>query len=139
MKSATVAMLLGMVHIYMSQNDAAIEQLARAKRISPMHPNISVISAGIGNALLQKGDLQAAVSSYEQALTEDPEFATVQLALMGCYWALGRFEESARMADWFRTRVPDMTISTFRRTRPQENTLYNDTIVSALKANGFPP
>ena len=58
---------------------------------------------------------------------------------MGCYWALGRVEDSARMADWFRARVPDMTISTFRRTRPQENALYNDTIVNALKANGFPP
>ena len=136
--SATVAMLLGWVHIYMSQNDAAIEQLRRAMRISPLHPNISVMTAGIGNAVLQKGDLQAAVTQYEQALTEDPEFATVQLALMGCYWALGRVEDSARMAVWFRTKVPDMTISIFRRTRPQTNEFYADTIVNALKANGFP-
>ena len=136
--SATVAMLLGWVHIYMSQNDAAIEQLRRAMRISPLHPNISVMSAGIGNALLQKGDPQAAVTCYEQALTEDPELATVQLGLMGCYWALGRSEDSARMADWFRAKVPDMTISIFRRTRPQTNELYSDTIVNALKANGFP-
>ena len=137
--SATVAMLLGWVHNYMSQNDAAIEQLQRAIRISPLHPNIGVMSAGIGNALLQKGDPQAAVAYYEQALTEYPEFASTQLGLMGCYWALGRFKDSARMANWFRAKVPDMTISTFRRTRPQKSALFNDTIVNALKANGFPP
>ncbi|TGD41620.1 adenylate cyclase [Pseudotabrizicola sediminis] len=137
--SATVAMLLGWVHNYMSQNDAAIEQLQRAMRISPLHPHIGVMSAGIGNALLQKGDPQAAVTYYEQALTEYPEFATTQLGLMGCYWALGRVEDSARMADWFRAKVPDMTISTFRRTRPQENALFAETIVNALEANGFPP
>jgi hypothetical protein len=58
---------------------------------------------------------------------------------MGCYWALGRYDDSARMADWFRTKVPDMSVSTFRRTRPHDNPFYRETIIAALKGNGFPP
>lgn len=136
--SGTVAMLLGWVHNYLSENEAAIEELRRARRISPLHPQIGVTTAGIGNALFQMGDFDGAVAAYEQALTEYPEFATIHLGLMGAYWAVGRKEDSARMAEVFRRKVPDMTVSTFRRTRPQDNRTYADTVIAALKANGFP-
>lgn len=136
--SGTVAMLLGWVHNYLSQNDEAIEHLRRARRISPLHPQIGVVTAGIANALLQKGEVEAATVQFEQALTEYPEFATIHLGLLGCYWVLGRVEESARIADWFREKVPDMTVSTFRRTRPQDNQFYRETIIAGLEGNGFP-
>lgn len=137
--SATVAMLLGWVYTYMSQDDAAIEQFQRAQRLSPLHPQIGVTTAGIANALFQKGDIEAAVTYYEQSLTEYPEFATTHLGLMGCYWALGRYDESARMAEWFRAKVPDMSVSIFQRTRPHENPFFREAIIAALIGNGFPP
>lgn len=136
--SGTVAMLLGWVHNYLNENEAAIEELRRARRISPLHPQIGVTTAGIGNALFHMGKFDEAVTCYEQALTEYPEFATIHLGLMGAYWAVGRKDESARMAEVFRRKVPDMTVATFRQTRPQDNKPYADSIIAALQGNGFP-
>ncbi len=137
--SATVAMLLGWVHNYMGDNEAAIAELRRARRISPLHPQIGVITAGIGNALFQLKDFEGALAQYEQALSEYPEFATIHLGLMGIYWAQGRKEESARMAEALRRKAPDTTVSNFRKNRPQDSAFYIDTIADALEGNGFPP
>lgn len=136
--SGTVAMLLGWVHVYMQNNDAAIASLERAKRISPLHPHIAVINGGIANALTQKGDLEAAVVLYEQARAEYPEFASNQIGLIGVYWALGRHDEAQAMADWLRHKVPDMSVSTYRRTRPQNSETYQALVCEALSACGFP-
>lgn len=137
--SATVAMLLGWVHNYMSNNAEAIEELRRACRISPLHPQVGIMTSGIGNALFQAGDIEGATALYEQALTEYPEFATIYLGLMGAYWALGRKEDSARMAEALRRKVPDMAISAFLLNRPQTNPYYCNAVIAALEGNGFPP
>lgn len=136
--SANIEMLLGWVYNYIDQSDLAIEHLRRAIRISPLHPQVGIMTSGIGNALFQKGDIAEATRYYEQALTEYPEFATIQLGLMGCYWKLGDFEKSAQMAGWFRQKVPDMSVSLFLRTRPQNSESYRDAVIGALRANGFP-
>lgn len=136
--SGTVAMLLGWVHVYMSNDDAAIASLMRAKRLSPLHPHIAVINGGIANALTQKGDLEAAVVMYEQARAEYPEFSSNQIGLIGVYWALGRQDEAQAMADWLRKKVPDMSVATYRRTRPQNSEPYQVMICEALTACGFP-
>ncbi|SNS66764.1 tetratricopeptide repeat protein [Antarctobacter heliothermus] len=137
--SATVAMLLGWVHNYLSENEAAIAELRRARRISPLHPDIGVITAGIGNALFQMGKIDEAAAQYEQALSEYPEFATIHLGLMGIYWALGRKEESAQMAEILRRKAPDTTVANFRKNRPQDSPTYIEAIAAALEGNGFPP
>jgi TolB-like protein len=136
--SATIAMLLGWVHNYRNENDEAIVHLQRALRISPLHPQIGIFTSGIGNAMFQKGAFEEARDYYEQALAQYPEFATAHMGLMAIYWKLGEFEKSAKMAEFFRRKVPDMTIATFVRTRPQDNPIYRDTVISAFRANGFP-
>uniref|UniRef100_UPI003A904D25 hypothetical protein n=1 Tax=Antarctobacter sp. TaxID=1872577 RepID=UPI003A904D25 len=70
---------------------------------------------------------------------EYPEFATIHLGLMGIYWALGRKQESARMAEILRRKAPDTTISNFRKNRPQDSATYIEAIAAALEGNGFPP
>jgi len=137
--SAVVLMLLGWLHNYADENEAAMRYLHRVQRISPLHPQIGIATCGLGHALMQSGDLDGAVKYYEKAMTEYPEFATTQLDLMGCYWGLGRNGESAQMAEWYRAKVPDMTISRFVRTTPHQSEAYCKLIVSALEANGFPP
>jgi TolB-like protein len=136
--SGTVHMLLGWVYNYLNDNEPAITHLERAKRLSPLHPHIGVINCGIGNALFQLGDYARAVTAYEQAMTEYPEFASNQLSLIGVYWALGRKADSARMAEWLRRKVPDMSVSTFKRTRPQHSPEYLELMTEALRSNGFP-
>lgn len=136
--SATIALFLGWVHNYLGQDEDAIAHLTRAIRISPLHPNIGVTTAGIANAYFQKQDLETAARYYEEALLQYPEFATIQLGLMGCAWKMGDFEKSQKMASWFRQKVPDMSVATFIRTRPHHSAFYRETVVAALRANGFP-
>ena len=136
--SATIALLLGWVHNYLAHDDEAIKHLERAIRISPLHPNIGVTTAGIANAYFQKQELETAARYYEEAMTQYPEFATIHLGLMGCAWKMGNLERSAQMADWFRNKVPDMSVATFLRTRPHHNAFYRDAVAGALRANGFP-
>ncbi|MCK0148999.1 winged helix-turn-helix domain-containing protein [Marivita sp. S6314] len=136
--SATVCLLLGWVYNYLSEDDDAIMHLQRAARISPVHPNIGVTTCGIANAFFQKQDLKRAISYYEEAITQYPEFASIQLGMIGCYWKLGDLEKSAQMAAWFRNKVPDMSVATFLQTRPHENAFYRDAVIGALRANGFP-
>ncbi|WP_439118821.1 winged helix-turn-helix domain-containing protein [Marivita sp.] len=136
--SATIALFLGWVHNYLGQDEDAIAHLTRAIRISPLHPNIGVTTAGIANAYFQKQELETAARYYEEALLQYPEFATIQLGLMGCAWKMGDFEKSQKMASWFRQKVPDMSVATFIRTRPHHSAFYRETVVAALRANGFP-
>ncbi|MBS0126337.1 tetratricopeptide repeat protein [Thetidibacter halocola] len=137
--SGTVSMLLGWVYNYLDRPDEAIEQLQRARRISPLHPQIGIITSGIGQAQIIAGNYETAVRHLEQALTEFPEFATIQLSLMGCYWALGRRDDAERMADWFRAKVPDMSVSLHNRTRPFISERLRAIMVEALEGLGFPP
>lgn len=136
--SGTTEMLLGWVHVYLNNNPEAIGHLERAKRLSPLHPLIAIINGGIGSAHFQMGHPERAVVFLEQAMTEYPEFASNQLLLIGCYWQLGRKADAMRTAQWFRRKVPDMTVQTFVETRPQHSEMYREIIVSALRETGFP-
>jgi TolB-like protein/Tfp pilus assembly protein PilF len=136
--SGTVQMLLGWVYNYLDDSAPAIAHLERAKRLSPLHPHIGVINSGIGNAHAQTGDYETAVRHFEQAMTEYPEFASNQMMLIGVYWTLGRKGDAARMAEWLRRKVPDMTVRTFVETRPHHSESYRDLMVEALRGTGFP-
>jgi tetratricopeptide (TPR) repeat protein len=92
--SATACLLLGWVHVYRSEIDEALEHLTRMRRISPLHPQIGIASCGMGNALFQAGRLEEAAAWYERAVAEYPEFASSQLGLMGCYWAMSRLRKA---------------------------------------------
>ncbi len=136
--SGTTEMLLGWVHNYLDNNSEAIEHLERAKRLSPLHPHIGVINSGIGLAHFQANNPERAVAFFERAMTEYPEFATNQLNLIGCYWLLGRKADAIRTAEWFRRKVPDMTVETLMKTRPVRSALYIEVMQSALREIGFP-
>jgi tetratricopeptide (TPR) repeat protein len=136
--SALVAMLLGWVHNYRNENEAAIRSLRRAMRLSPLHPQVGIITSGIGNALIQMGRFEEAAAAYEQSLTEYPEFATSMMGLMAAYWRLGRMEDCARIAELYRAKAPDFSVSYFRKHRPQDAPAYSDAVIGALRENGFP-
>ena len=136
--SAMVAMLLGWVHNYRNENEDAIRCLHRAMRLSPLHPQIGIITSGIGNALMQLGRFDEAARSYEESLAQYPEFATSMLGLMAAYWRLDRPQDCARVAALYRAKAPEFSVSYFRKHRPQESRDYADAVIGALRATGFP-
>ncbi|WP_425038210.1 winged helix-turn-helix domain-containing tetratricopeptide repeat protein [Primorskyibacter sp. S187A] len=136
--SATIGLLLGWVHNYEGNPDAALRYLERAMRLSPLHPQIAVTICGIGQAELERGKTELAITHFERALSEAPDFLTIHLGLQGAYHVVGRAEESARIAAVFRERVPDMSVDVFQRTRPQIAGVYSACVIAGLRANGFP-
>lgn len=136
--SFTVAMLKGWVHNYLGEFDTAIEQLNRARRISPLDPQIGVATCGVAQATLMQGDPAGAAALYEQSLTEYPEFASSFLGLICCYWEIGDRARAGVMVDKLRAKVPDMSVSMFQRTRPFIDASYGERMCAALRGLGFP-
>ncbi|GAB5448525.1 winged helix-turn-helix domain-containing protein [Gymnodinialimonas sp.] len=136
--SATTAMLKGWVHFYRNETDQATACLTRAKRLSPLHPNIGVMTAGFGAVALEREQLEEAAAYFEQALAEYPEFMTSTQGLMTAYHALGRLDEAAELARAYRERAPDLTIESFRTHLKLSSKNYVDLTVQAMRDLGFP-
>jgi hypothetical protein len=73
----------------------------------------------------------------ELALTEYPEFATTQMSLMATYWQVGRFDDSARIAEFTGRRHRISRSSYFRKNRPHEKKTYSAAVIGALRHHGF--
>lgn len=136
--SATTAMLKGWVHIYRNENDEAIASLTRAKRLSPLHPNIGIMTCGFGNVALERGQLEEAAAHFEQSLTEYPEFMTSTQGLMTAYHALGRLEEAAELARAYRERAPNFSVESFRTHRKVAAMHYLELTLQSMRDLGFP-
>ncbi|UWQ18249.1 winged helix-turn-helix domain-containing protein [Jannaschia sp. M317] len=136
--SATTAMMLGWVCNYADDSTSALPHFERVLRISPLHPQIGVTTCGIGMAQMQRGDFEAAAEAYELAMSQYPEFATIQMGLLCVYVRLDRMEEAARLADWLRAKVPNLSVARFLRTTPHTSPLHHELMVTALRAFDFP-
>ena len=67
-----------------STNDVStppIEQPRREQRSRVLHPDVANLYDSLGEFLLEKGDREAAIRSYEKALEVDPEFENAQRVL----------------------------------------------------------
>ena len=136
--SGQVLMLKGWVHIYRDENEAAITVLTRAKRLSPLHPQIGIMTCGFGNAHMQMGKIPEAMRYFEQALSEYPEFVTAVQGLMSCRYAMGEIEEAQRLAAIYRAKAPRFSVREYIENRPFESTQSLHFIVDAMRALGFP-
>lgn len=136
--SATTAMLKGWLHVYRDENDDAIACLTRAKRLSPLHPNLGVMTCGFGNVQLQLGKPEEAIAYFEQALAEYPTFMTTVQGLMTAYHAVGRIEEAAELARQYRERAPNFSVQTFVTHRAVASKGYVEATVRAMRDLGFP-
>jgi TolB-like protein len=119
--SGQVLMLKGWVHIYRDENEAAIADLTRAKRLSPLHPQIGIMTCGFGNAHMQMGKIPEAIGYFEQALSEYPEFVTAVQGLMACRFALGEIEEARALPASTAPRRPVLGAE-YIENRPFEST-----------------
>jgi TolB-like protein len=136
--SSIIVVMLGYTLTYMGRVDEALVHLERAKRLSPVHPQIGVVTAGIANISLQKGDFARAAELYDQSLAESPEFASSHMGQLASYWSLKRYDDAKRLADVIRRKIPDLTISRFRKTNLYDEGTYISVVVEAMKGTGFP-
>lgn len=136
--SATIAMLLGWVHVYLDQNEPAVAHFKRALRISPLHPHTAVIKSGMGAALVQMEELEAALPFFEEAQAAYPEFGSNAFELLGLYWELGRHDEARKLVAYVVDKIPGLTVESHRKTSPKLNRRQFEGIRAALLACGVP-
>lgn len=85
--------------------DAAIEDLQKAKTLSPAGFNYEHRLL-LGNAMLQKGEPDAAINELEAIIREDPQAELVARQLVSAYASLQRLDQAEARALAFRQQFP---------------------------------
>ncbi|WP_295074039.1 winged helix-turn-helix domain-containing protein [Tabrizicola sp.] len=136
--SSFVLISSGYVHTYAEELDIAADHFRRAIRLDPLAPNTGHAYVGLGLALLMAGQVDAAISTLEQALTQVPEMGTLHQFLTVAYWSAGRKEEAARHCSILMQKVPDLTISGLLNDMPQRLPSFRVLVEAALRGLGVP-
>jgi tetratricopeptide (TPR) repeat protein len=86
--------------IKLDRLDEALEQLHRAKRLAPDHPNTY---ASLGKIYLKRKDAKKAQEAYEDAIQINPFNPDIHKDLAAVYEMLGRSESALKERDIFNT------------------------------------
>lgn len=86
--------LLGRTYARLGEYDRAVDALKRAMEQNPSDPDTY---AGLGDALLWTGDIEASIQNLETAEQLDPKLSTEDLFNLGtAYFLVGRNQEAVR-------------------------------------------
>jgi TolB-like protein len=136
--SSFVLISSGYVHTYIDELDIAADHFRRAIRLDPLAPNTGHAYVGLGLALLMDGQVEAAISALEQALTQVPEMGMLHQTLAVAYWSAGRRKEAAHHGSILKEKVPDLTISGLLHNTPQRLPSFRARVETALRGLGVP-
>lgn len=109
--------------MWMGEHDAAITQLTRALRLSPLDADTCRLEGAIAGALLFQDKYAEALSWATKGLARKNNHHTIMFAVVANA-LVGNIEEARKILAQFRTLVPWMRISHFEDTftlrRPQD-------------------
>jgi TolB-like protein len=94
----------GYVNCFANSNEAAIEALQRAARLSPLDPLGQLMKFGIAVAHLQSGRYQQAIEWADQALLQKPGFINAMIVRAA---ACGHLDLREEGREWGRSNWPD--------------------------------
>jgi adenylate cyclase len=87
----------GWLKTYLGRPESAIADFERARRLSPRDPGLYRLNSGLCCALIQKGDLTAAIEAAQEAVADNPNYVPAQRALASALALAGRVEEARRV------------------------------------------
>lgn len=130
--------LSGFVRIFLGEPERALEDLARAMRLSPLDPLTFAMQIGCAHASLFAGRYNEACRWSQLALREQPEFMTTnRIAAASCALA-GGLEQARQAMARLRVLDPTLRVSNLRDQiplrRPEHLALYED----GLRKAGLP-
>lgn len=127
----------GWLETYLDCPENALENFARALRLSPFDPMNFNVYAGMGSAHEVAQRFDKAARHYQRALEERPNAYWVYRHLASALSGAGRMDEAGQAFSMMMQCYPDLTVA-----RVREALLYSDAVldrmVDNLKALGLP-
>jgi TolB-like protein/class 3 adenylate cyclase len=135
---ATAWLLSGYLKALLGEHEMAIENLARAMRLSPLDPEVFVAHLGLAAAHLFVGRYDEASSWAEKALRHRPNAAGAARVAAASHALAGRLEQAQKAMAHLRQLDPALRISNLRDVltlrRPEVMARY----VEGLRKAGLP-
>jgi tetratricopeptide (TPR) repeat protein len=128
--------LRGWAYIYLGQHETALEQVARALRLSPLDPESFHSETAMALAHLFQGRYDEASNWASSALTHQPWMPTMRASAAANALA-GHIEEARSMMNRMRQLEPAMSISLLKVLLPYR---HRDTerLIEGLRLAGLP-
>ncbi|MBW8854024.1 MAG: adenylate/guanylate cyclase domain-containing protein, partial [Bradyrhizobium sp.] len=101
----------GIVSLWLGQHEAALEQLARALRLSPLDPQLFLSEVYIGMVHLFRGRYDEALSWITRALAHQPNFVVVLRAAAAANAFAGNIDEARKLVARILQISPTASIS----------------------------
>jgi len=128
----------GWVSIMLGEHEAAIEQIARAQRLSPMDPETYISEAGVGAATLQLGRYDEAVKWLAKALAHQPNWMVVKRMSAAANALAGNINEAHKVMGEIRQADPVLRLSNFRTYTSLHREADIETMIEGLRLAGLP-
>lgn len=136
--SVTALRSAGWQHGYVGQADTAIVFLQRAMQLNPLDPEIGYVHAGMAWAHLMAGREEAAVAAARRSQLDLPTYLPGQWALLHALCRTGARDEAVRLAHALWTRMPGLTIESYRRSLPYADASFVARCAEDLSMLGMP-
>jgi tetratricopeptide (TPR) repeat protein len=129
---------LGISYAWTGDFDATTANADEAMRLSPRGPLLVVWHLAKGWAALVTERYNEAVEFTEQAREANPEFPDVYAVLASANGQLGRGEAASSALDELLRRMPGLTASDERLSRPFARTADRERFLEGLRKAGMP-
>jgi len=130
--------LRGHVSAYRGEHDAALEQMTRALRLSPLDPEFHLSQANIAFVHLFQGRYDEALVWANKALTRHPDWV---VALRGAAIAnalAGNVDDARKVMAHIRKLYPTMRVSDLKYDHPYRRPQDIDRVLEGLRLAGMP-
>ena len=123
---------------HVGEHEAALEQLARARRLSPLDPEIFLEETGMTSAYLFLGRYPEALASATRVLARQPNSgSTIRQSIVANALA-GNIDEARRVMTRMRSIYPALRLSNLRDLLPFRRTQDYERYVEGLRLAGLP-
>jgi TolB-like protein/Flp pilus assembly protein TadD len=139
--SSSSALALGfssIVRAWEGDDATAVEQAARAIRLSPFDPLIYLPYVGLAYAHFAAGRFEEAAGAASRASQSNPKFSMPYVLQVAALANVGRAEEATAVAHRLRQVEPDLTVATAIRSARYANPDKNAELGDALRRAGLP-
>jgi TolB-like protein/class 3 adenylate cyclase len=130
--------LRGMVSLFLGQHDVALEQLARALRLSPLDPETYLAETNIALAHFFQGRYDEASNWATKALRHQPNWMVAMRASAVANALGGNIEEARTIIARMRRLDPAMRITILRDNLSYRRSEDTGRMIDGLRLAGFP-
>jgi adenylate cyclase len=128
----------GWIRYYVGDWNTSIDHFQKAIRLSPLDLDMTWFASGLCWALLGAGRAEEALTWANRAVQERPTVITALRSLIIALVALDRLPEARVVVQKLLALDPNQTVAVMRRTSPQQDPVFLEKYLGAMRAVGIP-